>query len=153
MPPLRIGLIGLSVAGSWAEIAHLQHLHNSPDYEIVALANSSLASSQAAIKKHSLPKSVIGYDSPEALVADRNVELVVCSTNVLHHYFIAEHALTNWKMVTHQLEDGIRRMALGQNHSRSRNIDFDGEPKKSFNDGRPTGTKVTTNQYLGKNGE
>ena len=55
MPPIRVGIIGLSATSSWAVHAHLPALQNSADkYQLTAVCNSSLASSQASIKSHNL---------------------------------------------------------------------------------------------------
>ena len=94
MAPIRVGIIGLSAkAGTWATLAHLPRLRSSPNYEIIALCNTSLASSEAAIKAHSLPASTRAYSSPEELAADPDVDLVVVSTRVDTHYGPAKSAV------------------------------------------------------------
>jgi hypothetical protein len=72
MPPIRVGLIGLSGASpekyegtSWTAMAHLPYLRASPDYKIVALLNSSVESAQAAIKKYDLPGETKAYGDPK----------------------------------------------------------------------------------------
>lgn len=71
MSPIRVGLIGLSGASpenyegtSWTAIAHLPYLRASPDYQIVALLNSSVDSARAAIKKYNLPEETKAYGNP-----------------------------------------------------------------------------------------
>lgn len=64
MPPIRVGFIGLSKSG-WAPNAHLPYLKASPNYEIVALCNSSVESASAAIKQYELPQSTKAYGNPE----------------------------------------------------------------------------------------
>jgi len=98
MGPIRIGFIGLSASQSWATIAHIHYLRTSPDYKIVALANSSLQSSYAAIKAHSLPASTKAYASTEELAKDPDVDLIVCSVNVSKHYALIRPALEHGKM-------------------------------------------------------
>jgi len=98
MSPIRIGFIGLSASGSWASIAHIQHLRVSPDYKIVALANSSLESARAAIQAYSLPASTKAYASAEDIAKDPDVDLVVCSVNVAKHYALIKPALEHGKM-------------------------------------------------------
>jgi len=66
MAPTRVGFIGLSKSG-WAPRAHLPYLKSSPDYEIVAIANSSVQSAQEAIKLYELPSSVKAYGNPQGI--------------------------------------------------------------------------------------
>jgi predicted dehydrogenase len=68
-------------------------LRTSPNYQILALCNSSLDSTEAAIKAHELPASTRAYSSPEELVADTDIDLVVISTRVDTHYGLAKTAV------------------------------------------------------------
>jgi len=88
MPPLRIGLIGLSATSSWAVHAHLPNLKNNPTkYQLTAICNSSLTSSEAAIKAHALdPNLTKPYASVADLAASPDVDLVVCAVRVDRHY-------------------------------------------------------------------
>jgi len=100
MPPIRVGIVGLSSKpGAWATLAHLPRLASSPNFQIVALCNSSLASTEAAIKAHNLPPSTKAYDSPEKLAADPDVDLFVVSTRVDTHYAAVKPALKAGKAV------------------------------------------------------
>ncbi|KAG4439576.1 hypothetical protein IFR05_004924 [Cadophora sp. M221] len=85
MPPIRVGFIGLSASG-WAPGAHLPYLKNSDKYQIVAICNSSVESSKAAIAKYELPESTRAYGDPEELAQDKDVDLVVCSVRVDRHF-------------------------------------------------------------------
>jgi predicted dehydrogenase len=99
MAPIRIGLIGLTATpGAWANLAHLPYLTQSSKYKIVALANSSVASAEAAIKAHALPADVKAYGSPADIAADPAVDLVVVSVNVAKHYALIKPALEAGKM-------------------------------------------------------
>ncbi|KAF4635515.1 hypothetical protein G7Y89_g2571 [Cudoniella acicularis] len=84
MAPTRVGFLGLSKSG-WAPGAHLPYLKSSPDYEIVAVCNSSVQSAQEAIKLYGLADSTKAYGDPEELAKDKNVDLVVCSVRVDRH--------------------------------------------------------------------
>ncbi|PVH73228.1 NAD-P-binding protein [Cadophora sp. DSE1049] len=84
MAPTKVGIIGLSASG-WAPAAHLPYLLRSPAYEITAICNSSVASSQAAIEKYSLPSSTKAYGDPEDIAKDASVDLVVCAVRVDRH--------------------------------------------------------------------
>ncbi|OAP55923.1 hypothetical protein AYL99_10075 [Fonsecaea erecta] len=94
MAPIRVGIVGLSSKPSaWATLAHLPRLANSPNYKIVALCNSSLESTKAAIKALNLPASTKAYDSYDQMAADPDVDLYVVSTRVDTHYDVAMPAL------------------------------------------------------------
>jgi predicted dehydrogenase len=94
MAPIRIGIVGLSAkAGAWAALAHLPRLVSSPNFEIVAMCNSTIESTKAAIKAHGLPESVKAYSSYDDLAADPNVDLFVVSTRVDSHWEIVMPAL------------------------------------------------------------
>ena len=100
MAPIRVGIVGLSSKpGAWATLAHLPRLAASPNFEIVALMNSSLASTEAAIKAHNLPAATKAYDSPEKLAQDPDVDLFVVSTRVDTHYALAKPALQAGKNI------------------------------------------------------
>ncbi|KAM0718217.1 hypothetical protein Q7P37_006549 [Cladosporium fusiforme] len=87
MAPIRVGVAGLSATGSWAVKAHLSYLKSSGKYQITGVCNSSLASSEAAIKAHSLPPATTkAYGSISDLAASDDVDLVVVSTRVDRHY-------------------------------------------------------------------
>ncbi|ORY66047.1 uncharacterized protein BCR38DRAFT_429083 [Pseudomassariella vexata] len=83
--PTRVGIIGLSAKGSWSVAAHLPYLLQSSKYTVTAICNSSVASSQAAIKAHKLASTTKAYGSPEDLAQDKDVDLVLCAVNVAQH--------------------------------------------------------------------
>jgi len=67
MAPTRVGFIGLSKRGGWAQYAHLPHLKNSDNYQIVAICNSSIETAKEAIEFFSLPVTTKAYGDPEGL--------------------------------------------------------------------------------------
>ncbi|UKZ69283.1 uncharacterized protein TrAtP1_010293 [Trichoderma atroviride] len=106
MAPIRVGIIGLGAkeagllsVGSWAASALLPSFLNSPHYEVVAVSNSSVASSQRSIDFHKLGPNVKAYGSPEDIANDPNVDLVAVSINVGHHYVVTKPALLAKKQV------------------------------------------------------
>lgn len=99
MAPIRLGLIGLTAKpNAWANIAHLPYLSQSSKYQIVALANSSVASATAAIKEHKLSADTKAYGSPADIAADPDVDMVVVSVAVAQHYDLIKPALEAGKM-------------------------------------------------------
>jgi len=100
MPPIRVGIIGLSATSSWAVHAHLPNLKNSAKYQLTGVCNSTLASSEAAIKAHSLdPTTTKPYPSISALASSPSVDLVVCAVRVDRHYEALKPALAAGKNV------------------------------------------------------
>ncbi|RMZ77056.1 hypothetical protein DV738_g4587, partial [Chaetothyriales sp. CBS 135597] len=91
---IRVGIVGLSVApGSWGQLAHLPRLSKSPNLEIVALCNSSVANAERAIREFKLPPGTRAYDRYEDLANDPDVDLFVVSTRADTHYEIALHGI------------------------------------------------------------
>ncbi|KAH7313552.1 oxidoreductase [Stachybotrys elegans] len=106
MAPIRVGLVGLAGfksdglgAHTWAVVAILPTLFNSPDYELVAVCNSSVESSRRAIEFHNLPASVKAYGNPKDLADDPDVDMVFVSVLVTKHFMLAEPALLKKKKV------------------------------------------------------
>lgn len=94
MPPIRVGIVGLSATSSWAVTAHLPYLKSSPKYQITGVCNSTLASSTAAISAHALsPTTTKPYGSVADLAASPHIDLVVVSTRVDRHYASLKPAL------------------------------------------------------------
>jgi predicted dehydrogenase len=89
---IRLALIGLSASATtaWASRAHLPYLlseRGRAKYEIVALLNSSEAAARAAIAAYNLPaETTRAYGDPAELAADKDVDLVVCTTRVDKHF-------------------------------------------------------------------
>jgi len=105
MAPIRVGIIGLSSskhtghAGTWAASTHLPALQNLPEYEVVALANSTVESAKKSIAAHNLPATTKAYGTPEDIANDPDVDLVVVSVQVQKHYQLAKPALLAKKKV------------------------------------------------------
>lgn len=105
MARIRVGLIGLSTAktftgrGCWTAVSHLPALLQSPEYEIVALANSSVESAKRSIAAQGLPESTKAYGSVDDLADDPDVDLIVVSVRVENHYELAKSALLKNKNV------------------------------------------------------
>lgn len=105
MAAIRVGIIGLSAAhdyggtGTWTAASHLPALQSLADYEIVALANSTVESAKRSIAAHNLPPSTKAYGTPEDIASDPDVDLVVVSVQVQKHYKLTKPVLLNKKKV------------------------------------------------------
>ncbi|RDW71653.1 hypothetical protein BP5796_07687 [Coleophoma crateriformis] len=100
MAPIRVGFQGLSADTPlcWANHAHLPYFKKTSDYQIVALCNSSRESGQRAAQLHQLDPHIKIYATPEALAADPDVDMVICSVNVGKHYDLIKPAILAGKL-------------------------------------------------------
>ena len=104
MAPICIAIIGLSQSAktSWASQGHLPYLlseRGRQRYEIVALLNSSEEAAKRAIEAYQLPPVVKAYGSPDDLAADKDIDLVVCTTRVDVHYHTVKPSIVAGKNV------------------------------------------------------
>ncbi|KAH7309154.1 putative oxidoreductase [Stachybotrys elegans] len=96
MSPTRVALVGLGPVsspiykpGEWGT-RHLAAILASPQYELVAVCNSSVESSQRSIDAHKLSSSVKAYGSTEDLARNPDVDLVAIAVNIDKHYDLAK---------------------------------------------------------------
>jgi predicted dehydrogenase len=105
MTKIRAGIIGLGrsdnffAPGALAVGSHLPPLRDLEDYEIVAVANSTVESAQNSIEHHGLPAGTKAYGSPEDIAKDPNVDLIVVCVQVNKHFALTKPALENKKNV------------------------------------------------------
>ncbi|GGF83153.1 Gfo/Idh/MocA family protein [Alteromonas lipolytica] len=94
---IKVGFIGLNPDSHWAATAHLPALSSlSDDFEIVGVANSSYASAQRTAKALELP---FAFQSPAELVCSDEIDLVVVTVKVPHHFELVSLALNAGKHV------------------------------------------------------
>lgn len=94
---IRIGFIGLNPGIHWAATAHIPALKALPnDYQVVGVANTSLASAKRAADAFGLPHA---FESAQALVSSPEVDLVVVTVKVPHHHELVTAALEAGKHV------------------------------------------------------
>jgi predicted dehydrogenase len=77
-------------------MSHIPALRALPEYEIVAVANSSASSSQAAAKAFDIPHA---HPDAAALASDPDVDLVAITVKVPQHKQLIDAALDAGKMV------------------------------------------------------
>lgn len=99
MARIRIGFVGLSAKRGWAKDAHLPYLSTSPHYEITGVVNSSLESSEAAIKELGLGSNAKAYGSVADLAQSPDVDFIVVSVKGPEHYAALKPALEAGKNV------------------------------------------------------
>ena len=93
----KVGIVGLQPGRSWAARAHIPALHALGDsYEIVGVANTSLASAQKAAAETGLPRA---FANVAELIATPEVDIVVVTVKVPHHLEIVKAAFEAGKHV------------------------------------------------------
>ena len=93
----RVGIVGLQPGRSWAARAHIPALRAlSESYEIVGLANTSLASAEKAAAATGLPRA---FADVAELVAAPEIDIVTVTVKVPHHLEIVKAAIEAGKHV------------------------------------------------------
>src|SRR5579863_9728456 len=88
---IRVGIVGLSAERGWGTTAHIPALRALPEvFEIAGVANTSLASAQAA---------AAAFENVAALVAAPDIDLVAVTVKVAHHREVVVAALEAGKRV------------------------------------------------------
>lgn len=94
---IRVGMIGLNPGIHWGATAHVPALAALvDDYELVGVANTSLASAERAAEAFGLPHA---FADAQALVESPEVDLVVVTVKVPHHHALVTAALEAGKHV------------------------------------------------------
>lgn len=122
--PTRLGFVGASAGGSWADRAHVPYLTSTRakelnQYTVTAIQNSSVASSKKAAETFKFG-TIGNYDNPTALASDPNVDVVAVSVKVPMHLDALLPALEAGKDVfsewplARNLEEAIRLTDLAR---------------------------------------
>lgn len=93
---IGVGIIGVHPTQGWAATAHLPALQASPDFEVVALSNSTLATAEQAAQKFKVPHFFQRY---EDLLECADVDLVVVTVKVPYHFALVSAAIRAGKSV------------------------------------------------------
>lgn len=95
--PIRVGFIGLNPGIHWASTAHIPALKTMPDdFTVVGVANTSHASATKAAEAFNLQHA---FKDVNALVNSPEIDLVVVTVRVPHHYELVTAALNAGKHV------------------------------------------------------
>lgn len=93
----RVGIVGLSPERGWAAMAHIPALRTlSSVIELAGVANTSLASAQAAATAFGIPQA---FESAAAMAASPDIDIVVVTVKVQHHKEVLTTALRAGKSV------------------------------------------------------
>jgi predicted dehydrogenase len=118
MAPIRVGIVGLSTnpsGSSWAKTAHLPYLKANPHYEITGVLNSSLQSSQSAVREFDLSATAKAYGDIDTMASDPDIDLIVVCVEVSKHAIFVRPALEQGKRV-------YCEWPLGKNYEEAREL-------------------------------
>ena len=93
---IGVGIIGASPERGWAADAHVPALAASPDFELVAVSTSRRESADEASRKF---KVALAFDQHAPLVARPEVDVVVVTVKVPHHFELVRSAVAAGKAV------------------------------------------------------
>jgi len=94
---IRVGIVGLQPEISWAARAHLPALQALADrFEVVGVANTSLASAQAAAQACGIPRA---FENIHALAASDDIDLISVTVRVPYHLELVRAAVDGGKHV------------------------------------------------------
>jgi predicted dehydrogenase len=92
-----VGIIGMQPGRSWGAVAHVPALRAlAVDFAIIGVANTTQASAEAAAKACNLPQA---FANASALIASPEVDVVVVTVKVPHHFAIVREAIAAGKHV------------------------------------------------------
>lgn len=90
MDTIRVGIIGAAPERSWAATAHIPALRMLPQYRLTAVGTSRPETAAAAAAAFGADHA---FTDPRRLAGHPDVDLVVVSVKVPHHFELAEAAL------------------------------------------------------------
>ena len=94
--PIGVGIIGITPGKGWAAVAHVPALRALPDYKLAALSTSRMESAIAAGAAFGVDAV---FDNAGDLARHPDVDLVVVTVKVPHHFELVSAALDAGKMV------------------------------------------------------
>jgi predicted dehydrogenase len=93
---IGVGIIDVEPDRSWSAVAHIPALRSLPQYKLVALSTRRQESADAAARAYGIEHA---FDNYQALVSHPEVDLVVVSVKVPHHFELVSAALAAGKSV------------------------------------------------------
>lgn len=114
---IGVGIIGVEPGRSWSAMAHIPALRSLPQYRLAALGTTRQESADAAARAYGIEHA---FDNHQALVSHPEVDLVVVSVKVPHHFELVSAAIAAGKSVYSEwplgngLEEAIRMADLAR---------------------------------------
>ncbi|MEJ5961441.1 Gfo/Idh/MocA family protein [Pedobacter immunditicola] len=92
---IGVGIIGANTT-SWAAMAHIPALQLIPEFELIAVSTTNMASAKEAADKFGAKHA---FDKEHDLVNHPDVDLVVVAVKVPYHYQLVKAAIDAGKMI------------------------------------------------------
>lgn len=109
---IRVGFIGLNPDSHWASKSHVPALKFlAEDFEIVGVANTTYESAKRSSEAFQIPHA---FHNAEALIKSPEIDLVIVTVKVPHHFELVKTALEAGKHVycEHPLGNGLEETRL-----------------------------------------
>jgi predicted dehydrogenase len=93
----KVGIVGLDAGRSWASRAHLPALRALPnDYDVIGVANRSLASAERAVAAAGLPRA---FANVAEMLCSPDIDIVAVTVRVQYHLEVVRSAIAAGKHV------------------------------------------------------
>jgi predicted dehydrogenase len=109
---IRVGFIGLNPDSHWASKSHVPALKFlAEDFEIVGVANTNYESAKRSCEAFQIPYA---FHNAEALINSPEIDLIIVTVKVPHHFALVKAALESGKHVycEHPLGNGLEETRL-----------------------------------------
>jgi len=119
---IRVGFIGLNPDSHWASKSHIPALKFlSDDFEIVGVANTTYESAKRSSEAFQIPYAFL---NTEALINSPEIDLVIVTVKVPHHFELVKNALESGKHVycEHPLGNGLEETRLLAEMAAKKNV-------------------------------
>jgi predicted dehydrogenase len=134
--PIGVGIIGLSPGRSWAAMTIVPGVRALPDYKLVACSTTRMETASACAKEFDIPHA---FDNHKALVNHPDVDLVVVSVKVPHHFELTtaaiesgKHVYTEWPL-GNGLEEAEKLAALARKKGVKAAVGLQGRGSRAIN--------------------
>lgn len=146
---IRVGVIGASSERGWAKMTHIPAIKALPQYQLIAISTTRLASAKAAAEEYGAP---LFFDNYADLINHPDVDMVTVSVKTIAHYKIVTAALKKGKHVYCEWPLGnglheVKEMALLARKMKVRTaIGLQGRTSPAINKVK----ELVANGYVGK---
>lgn len=134
--PIGVGIIGLSPGRSWAATAIVPGIRALPDFKLVACSTTRMESATACAKQFGIPHA---FDNHKDLIAHPDVDVVVVSVKVPHHFELTtaaleagKHVYTEWPL-GNGLEEAEKLAALARKKGVKAAVGLQGRGSRAIN--------------------
>jgi predicted dehydrogenase len=95
-PPLRVGIVGATLARGWGTTAHLPALTALPEFSVTAVSTTRIETARATAEAFAVP---LAFDDHTSLIEHPDVDVVAVTVKVTEHEAVVRAALAAGKHV------------------------------------------------------